>query len=162
LTLALADPDLRESALDALASMGVAAVEALVTLAPELEPRLRTDVYGLLPRLGPAASGTKVQELLAEALNDEDTEVAMAAAEAWGELGGGQALPALLRALEREEPVAQAAAAALGRLGARHYEELRVVIAARGLEGADAPYLCRVLGSCAREADGPMLRAALG
>lgn len=162
LTLALADPDVREAALDALASMGVAAVEALVTLAPELESRLRTDVYGLLPRLGPAATGTRVQELLAEALQDDDTEVALAAAEALGELGGASAMPPLLRALEREEALAQAAAQALGRLGARYYEELRVVIAARGLEGADAPYLCRVLGACARQADGPLLRGALG
>jgi HEAT repeat protein len=77
-------------------------------------------------------------------------------------VGGREALAPLLRALGREEAVAHAAAEALGRLGARHYDEVRVLVQSRGLHGPDAPYLCRALGACGRADDAPFLRQALG
>jgi HEAT repeat protein len=162
LVLALADRDLRDAAMQALAAIGAPAAETLAALAPDLESTLRADAYALLPRLGPAASDPRVQALLAEALDDESFEAAAAAASALGEVGGREALAPLLRALGREEAVAHAAADALGRLGARHYDEVRVLVASRGLTGGDAPYLCRVLGACGRADDGPLLRQALG
>ena len=66
-------------------------------------------------------------------------EAAAAAAGALGEVGDREALAPLLRALGREEAVAHAAADALGRLGARHYDEVRVLVQSRGLGGPDAP-----------------------
>jgi HEAT repeat protein len=162
LVLALGDRDLREAAMQALAAIGAPAAETLAALAPDLESSLRADAYALLPRLGPAASDPRVQALLAEALDDEAIESAAAAATALGEIGGREALAPLLRALDHDEVVAHAAADALGRLGARHYDEVRVLVASRGLSGADAPYLCRVLGACGRAEDGPLLRQTLG
>jgi HEAT repeat protein len=162
LVLALGDRDLRDAAMQALAAIGAPAAETLAALAPDLESTLRADAYAILPRLGPSASDPRVQALLAEALDDEAFEAAAAAAAALGEVGGKEALAPLLRALGREEAVAHTAADALGRLGARHYDEVRVLVASRGLAGGDAPYLCRVLGACGRADDGPLLRQALG
>ena len=127
---------------------------------------MRADAYALLPRLGPAASDPRVQALLAEALDDEASEAAAAAAGALGEVGDREALAPLLRAIDRwsarDEAVAHAAADALGRLGARHYDEVRVLVQSRGLGGADASYLCRALGACGRADDAPFLKQALG
>ncbi len=162
LTLALGDPELRDVAMQGLVAIGPQGIEALVTLAPDLEGRLRADVYSLLPRFGPTASEPRVQALLGEALGDEDVDAAAGAAQALGEVGGREALAPLLRALEREGPVALAAATALGRLGVRHYDEVRILISSRGLHGPEAPMLCRVLGACGREADAPLLKQALG
>ncbi|MGZ3405794.1 MAG: HEAT repeat domain-containing protein, partial [Polyangia bacterium] len=85
---------------------------------------------------------------------------------ALGEVGDREALAPLLRAMDRwsgrDEAVAHAAADALGRLGARHYDEVRVLVQSRGLGGADAPYLCRALGACGRADDAPLLKQALG
>ena len=162
LVLALADRDLRDAAMQALAMIGASAAETLALLAPDLESSLRADAYALLPRLGPAASDPRVQAVLAEALDDESGEAAAAAANALGEVGDREALAPLLRALAREEAVAHAAADALGRLGARHYDEVRVLVHSRGLHGADASYLCRALGACGRADDAPFLRQALG
>jgi HEAT repeat protein len=162
LALALADGELRDDAVAALVAVGAAAVEGLVALAPDLEGRLRADVYRLLPRLGPPAADPRVQPLLAGALGDEDADAASGAAYALGELGGRESLPHLSRALEREGEVARAAAAALGRLGGRHYDEVRMLVQTRGLDGPAAPHLCRVLGACGRAEDVPFLRAALG
>lgn len=162
LVLALADRDLREAAMQALTMIGAPAAETLAACAPDLESELRADAYALLPRLGPAASDPRVQALLAEALDDEAAEAAAAAAGALGEVGDREALAPLLRVLGREEAVALAAADALGRLGARHYDEVRVLVQSRGLGGADAPYLCRALGACGRADDAPLLRQALG
>jgi HEAT repeat protein len=67
-----------------------------------------------------------------------------------------------VRALERPEPLASSAAQALGRLGTRHYDEVRILVSSRGLHGPEAPYLCRVLGVCGRVDDAPLLRTALG
>ncbi|MGZ3407411.1 MAG: HEAT repeat domain-containing protein, partial [Polyangia bacterium] len=147
LVLALGDRDLREAAMQALTMIGAPAAETLAACAPDLESELRADAYALLPRLGPAASDPRVQALLAEALDDEAAEAAAAAAGALGDVGDREALAPLLRALGREEAVAHAAADALGRLGARHYDEVRVLVQSRGLGGADAPYLCRALGA---------------
>ncbi len=162
LVLALGDRDLREAAMQALTMIGAPAAETLAACAPDLESELRADAYALLPRLGPAASDPRVQALLAEALDDEAAEAAAAAAGALGEVGDREALAPLLRALGREEAVAHAAADALGRLGARHYDEVRVLVQSRGLGGADAPYLCRALGACGRADDAPLLKQALG
>jgi HEAT repeat protein len=162
LVLALGDRDLREAAMQALAMIGAPAAETLAACAPDLESELRADAYALLPRLGPAASDPRVQALLAEALDDDATEAAAAAAGALGEVGDREALAPLLRALGREEAVAHAAADALGRLGARHYDEVRVLVQSRGLGGPDAPYLCRALGACGRADDAPLLTQALG
>lgn len=162
LVLALGDRDLRDAAMQALATIGAPAAETLAALAPDLESTLRADVYALLPRLGPAASDPRVQALLAEALDDDSAEAAAAAATALGEVGGREALAPLLRALGREEAVAHVAADALGRLGARHYDEVRVLVQSRGLAGPDAPYLCRALGACGRADDASFLRQALG
>jgi HEAT repeat protein len=162
LVLALGDRDLREAAMQALAMIGAPAAETLAALAPDLESTLRADAYTLLPRLGPAATDPRVQALLAEALDDDSAEAAAAAAGALGEVGGREALAPLLRALGREEAVAHAAADALGRLGARHYDEVRVLVQSRGLHGPDAPHLCRALGACGRADDAPFLRQALG
>ena len=160
--LALGDRELREAAMQALTMIGAPAAETLAACAPDLESELRADAYALLPRLGPAASDPRVQALLAEALDDEASEAAAAAAGALGEVGDREALAPLLRALGREEAVAHAAADALGRLGARHYDEVRVLVQSRGLGGPDAPYLCRALGACGRADDAPLLRQALG
>jgi HEAT repeat protein len=162
LLLALADRDLREAAMQALQLIGAAAAETLAAVAPDLESDLRADVYALLPRLGPAASDTRVQGHLAEALDDDATEAAAAAAAALGDVGTREALAPLLRALLREDMVAHAAADALGRLGARHYDEVRVLVSSRGLNGPDAPHLCRVLGALGRPDDAHVLRHALG
>jgi HEAT repeat protein len=83
------------------------------------------------------------------------------AATALGEVGGKEALAPLFRALGGEDSVAQAAATALGGLGGRHYDELKLLIASRGFDGPEAPYLCRILGACRRSADVPLLCAAL-
>ncbi|HXU69025.1 MAG TPA: HEAT repeat domain-containing protein [Polyangia bacterium] len=162
LVLALGDRDVREAAMQALTMIGAPAAETLAACAPSLESELRADAYALLPRLGPAASDPRVQALLAEALDDESAEAAGAAAVALGEVGDREALAPLLRALGREEAVAHAAADALGRLGARHYDEVRVLVQSRGLNGPDAPYLCRALGACGRADDSPLLKHALG
>jgi len=166
LVLALGDRDLRETAMQALAMIGAPAAETLAACAPDLESELRADAYALLPRLGPAASDARVQALLAEALDDEAAEAAAAAAGALGEVGDREALAPLLRAVDRwsgrDEAVAHAAADALGRLGARHYDEVRVLVQSRGLGGSDAPYLCRALGACGRADDAPLLKQALG
>jgi HEAT repeat protein len=162
LVLALGDRDLRESAMQALTMIGAPAAETLAALAPDLESSLRADAYALLPRLGPAASDPRVQTLLAEALDDDSVEAAAAAATALGDVGGREALAPLLRALLREEAVAHAAADALGLLGARHYDEVRVLVHSRGLHGPDAPFLCRALGACGRADDALFLRHALG
>ena len=103
LVLALGDPELRESAMQALAMIGAPAAETLAALAPDLESSLRADAYALLPRLGPAASDARVQALLAEALDDDSPEAAAAAATALGEVGDREALAPLLRALGGEE-----------------------------------------------------------
>jgi HEAT repeat protein len=162
LVLALGDRDLREAAMQALTMIGAPAAETLAACAPDLESELRADAYALLPRLGPAASDPRVQALLAEALDDDAAEAAAAAAGALGEVGDREALAPLLRALSREEAVAHAAADALGRLGARHYDEVRVLVQSHGLGGPDAPYLCRALGACGRADDAPFLKQALG
>jgi HEAT repeat protein len=160
LALALGEPELRSDAETALVELGPVAAAELTRLAGDLEPRLRADVYTILARLGDSARDARA--LLEEALGDEDLDAASAAAEALGALGEKESLPHLVRALERERPIAAAAATALGKLGRRFYDEVRMLVQSRGLHGPDAPYLCRVLGVCGREGDVALLRAALG
>jgi HEAT repeat protein len=162
LALALGEPELRAWASASLLRLGPLAVEQLVALASDLEPRLRADTFQLLAQLAQPGKSPAARELLEEALGDEDVEAAAAAAEALGTLGEKESLPRLVRALERERPVAGAAASALGTLGRRFYDEVRMLVQSRGLTGPDAPYLCRVLGACGRDGDAALLRAALG
>ncbi len=148
LALSLGEPELRAAASDALVSLGAVAVHELVALAPDLDPRLRADVFQI-PGARWLPSAVKIAParlLLEESLRDEDSDAAAAAAEALGALGDKESLPNLVRALERARPVAAAAAGALGRLGRRFYDEVRMLVQSRGLSGPDAPYLCRVLG----------------
>jgi HEAT repeat protein len=164
LALALGEPTLSPKAESALVELGGAIGEELgeelVRLLADLEPRLRAGVFAILARLGESARPARA--LLEEALDDEDPDAAAAAAEALGALGGRESLPRLVRALERDRPIAVAAAGALGKLGRRFYDEVRMLVQSRGLGGADAPYLCRVLGVCGREGDVAILRSALG
>ena len=51
LALTLADHRLRDAAIAAFIDMGPGAFDQLTALAPVLEPELRVEVYGLLPRL---------------------------------------------------------------------------------------------------------------
>jgi HEAT repeat protein len=161
LMLALGDPDVQEAAAEAISLIGAAAVAEICTLSPELDGNLKAAVFALLPRLGPAAADARVQNLLTSALEDEDQEASAAAARALGEVGGKDALPALVNALSGPSRVAAAAAQALGRLGGRYYEEVRMLVHARGLHQKDAPYLCRVLGALGRGEDAPHLLGAM-
>jgi HEAT repeat protein len=161
LALSLGEPELRAAASGALVALGAVAVQELVALAPDLDPRLRADVFQILARLHAAVQDRPARVLLEESLRDEDSDAAAAAAETLGVLGDKESLPSLVRALERERPVAAAAAGALGRLGRRFYDEVRMLVQSRGLSGPDAPYLCRVLGVCGREGDAALLRSAL-
>jgi HEAT repeat protein len=162
LTVALGDPELRDAAMAALGSIGSVGIEALVELAPDLEGRLRAEVYTLLPVFGAEARSPRVLGLLVEALSDEDLDAAAGAAEALGTLGGREELAPLFRALERPPEVAHEAALALGQLGKRHYDQVRILVSSRGLAGPDAPEICRVLGLCGHPEDAPLLRSALG
>ena len=162
LALVMGEPELRGPATIALVRLGAVAVAELVALAPEIEPRLRAEVFMVLGQLAPGAADPSARELLEQALRDEDGDAAAAAAEALGKLGSKESLPHLVRALEHERQVASAAAGALGQLGRRFYDEVRMLVASRGLAGPDAPYLCRVLGACGRGGDAALLRTALG
>jgi HEAT repeat protein len=159
---ALRDDDVHNAATQAVASFGPSAVAPLVELAGDVEPDLRPMVFDLLPRLGAAASDPRVGAMLAAALEQREGEEAAAAARALGEVGGKDALAPLFHALERGLPdLALAAAAALGRLGTRYPDEVRMLVAARGMDGGIAPYLCRVVGAIGRAEDRAMLLAAL-
>jgi HEAT repeat protein len=165
LALTLADPQVRDVAEEAITRLGPAAAEALLDLAPDFEPRVRGATYGVLARLFSRTDPRRIESLLEAALADDDPDAAAAAADALGELGGGapkSALVALMRAIERDDDAAPAAVEALGRIGRARYDEVKVLIADRGLEGRDGPALCRVLGMCGRADDLPSLRVALG
>lgn len=161
LALALGDADVHEAASEAIAQIGAGAVAQLCALAPELDAGLRAAIYAQFPRLGPAAADPRVQQLLAQALDEDDAEAAAAAARALGEVGGKDALGRLAGALGRSPRLALAATQALSRLGARYYDEVRMLVHARGLAGSDAPHLCRVLGAMGRAEDAPLLLGAL-
>jgi HEAT repeat protein len=164
----LRDETTQDVAADAIVAFGADAAAPLQALCPELDPDLRALIFELLPRLGAAASAPQVCELLARALADDEPEPAAAAARALGLIGQSVGLPAgqgtvaaLFQALGREGQVAIAAAAALGAIGARAYDEVHTLVAAHGLSGPLGPYLCRVLGACGRADDRRLLLGAL-
>src|SRR5262249_51405277 len=74
------------------------------------------------------------------------------------------ALGPLFHALERDDDpvVAQAAGHALAKLGARHREEVRMLLAARGLEGRVGVHLCRVVRAVGPSGGRALLLGALG
>jgi HEAT repeat protein len=165
LLLALGDPaihDAAEQALSRLAAADTNVAAELMALSPELEPALRAALFELLPRLVRPADRAAALALLEEAIGDEDSDVAAAAAAALGAIGDATALAPLMRGIERRDDAAIAAAVALGHLGERHYDEVRVLVMSRGLEAREAPQLVRALGLCGREADVHWLRGALG
>lgn len=162
LVQALLDDEVHDHASAAITQLGAGAVSGLVRLCRDLDPELRGAVFALFPKLGAAASDPRIASLLIEAVGGEEAEAAPLAARALGELGGKEALAPLLRALDSDDrEVAQAAAQALGRLGSRYYEEVRMLVEARGLVGPTAPHLCRVLGAIGRSGDEQLLLAAL-
>jgi HEAT repeat protein len=165
---ALRDEATQDAAAAAIVAYGGAAVAPLCDLAPELDPDLRAQVYGVMPRLGAARADGRLADLFARAVCEDDEEPAAAAARALGAIaqaaglpGARRAITALFEALGREGPIATAAAQALGVIGARYYDEVHTALLAHGLRGAAAPYLCRVLGACGRAGDRPLLLAAL-
>jgi HEAT repeat protein len=164
----LRDEGTQDVAADAIVAFGADAAVPLQALCPELDPDLRALIFELLPRLGAAAAAPQLCELLARAMADDEPEPASAAARALGLIGQAVGLPpgqgtvaALFQALGREGQVAIAAAAALGAIGARAYDEVHTLIAAHGLSGPLGPYLCRVLGACGRADDRRLLLGAL-
>jgi HEAT repeat protein len=163
----LRDEATQDVAADAIVAFGAQAAAPLQALCPELDPELRALIFELLPRLGTAAAAPQLCELLAHATADDEPEPAAAAARALGLIGQAVGLPrggtvgALFQALGREGQVAIAAAAALGAIGARAYDEVHTLIAGHGLGGPIGPYLCRVLGACGRADDRRLLLGAL-
>ncbi|MBI5479328.1 MAG: HEAT repeat domain-containing protein [Deltaproteobacteria bacterium] len=164
----LRDEGTQDVAADAMVAFGERAAEPLQALCPELDPDLRALIFELLPRLGTAAAAPQLCELLARATADDEPEPAAAAARALGLIGQAVGLPrgpgpvaGLFQALGREGQVASAAAAALGAIGARAYDEVHTLVAAHGLGGPIGPYLCRVLGACGRAEDRRLLLGAL-
>lgn len=159
---ALLDDAMHEAATAAIAAQGPFAVAPLCALAASAPPSLRREIIAVLPRLGAAAADWRVADLCERALFDDDVRGAMAAAEALAEIGGKDAMPALLRALGHEDDeVILAAGAALARLARRYRDEARLLVGARALEGAAGAALIRVLGVVAHPGDRPRLLAAL-
>jgi HEAT repeat protein len=158
----LADPDVRDAAIESLVTLGQVAFDAFLAAFHELDGAPRGEFYAILPRLDLSYDETRVQSLLQAGLEDEDEMAAMRAADALGELGTKESIVPLFRALEREGPVGDTAARALGLLGSHHYDELRGLIAGCGFDTPLAVQLCRILGACGRAADLPLLRFALG
>jgi HEAT repeat protein len=161
---ALRDEEIHDATRGAIVAYGAAAVEPLSQLVREAGQELRSEIIGIFPRLGAEAGSPRVTALLTRALDDEDPAAAAAAARALGEVGGKEALGALFHALGRTDDVQvpQAASVALGKLGRRFYDEVRMLIGARGLEtGVSGVFLCRVLGMLGRAEDRPLLLGAL-
>jgi HEAT repeat protein len=160
---ALADEEIHATAARAIVAFGAAAVAPLVEIAQETRQDLRSEIFGLFPRLGAAAADARVAALLMRALEDEDAIAAAAAARALGDVGSKDSLGPLFHSLERNDDpmVPQAASQALAKLGARYYDEVRMLVGARGIHGEVGVYLCRVVGAVGRAEDRPMLLAAL-
>ncbi|HTN74528.1 MAG TPA: HEAT repeat domain-containing protein [Pirellulaceae bacterium] len=91
---------LAETADDALARIGPAAVPQVSSLLHASDPMLRRRAAAILARIGPAAQPA-VPELIA-LLDDNDEEVRKGAARALGQIGpdAAAAVPALLKAAE--------------------------------------------------------------
>jgi HEAT repeat protein len=107
---AAADPRLRDSVFDAIASMGPRAVEPLGRLLPELSSAGQALAAELL---GHFRQGAAVSWLI-DLCQQEDPEVAAAAQRALGQLGDARAIPALMDLVRR--PGAPGASGAVGAL----------------------------------------------
>jgi HEAT repeat protein len=162
LAQALRDDEVHDVAAQAIAAHGPAAVAPLCELLRDADADLRPMLLDLMPRLGAAAADPRVGALLATAVEQGEVESAAAAARSLGEVGGKDALAPLFHAVETGEPeVASCAAIALGRLGTRYPDEVRMLVATRGLDAEIGPHLCRILSAIGRGEDRPLLLAAL-
>src|SRR5262249_43273243 len=128
----LRDDDVHNSAAQAISSYGPAAVAPLCELARDAQEDLRPMLFDMFPRPGAAAADPRVGWLLAAAVEQdqagEGESAAAAAARALGEVGGKEALAPLFHAVERGTPeLSVAAAGALGRLGTRYPDEVRML-----------------------------------
>lgn len=90
---------LRNSAVETLERIGVAATESLCRHLADPDHDLRKFIIDILGNIGSSSCLT----LLVEALDDEDMNVRVAAAENLGKIGDQRALPHLLRVLEKGE-----------------------------------------------------------
>lgn len=104
---AFRDWGVRETAADALARIGDAAVPSLVETLEDPDREVRAQAARALARMGPRAEPA-IPALIA-ALNDSDKEVRMGAARALGQIGpaAAEAVPDLIQALKdpRNKPV---------------------------------------------------------
>ena len=99
LVFALGDPDLRESAMQALAMIGAPAAETLAAWRPISRASCAPTPTRSCRASDRRRRTSRVLAMLAEALDDEASEAAAAAAAALGEVGDREALAPLLRAL---------------------------------------------------------------
>lgn len=104
---AFRDWGVRETAADALARIGDAAVPSLVETLQDPDRDVRAQAARALARMGPRAEPA-IPALIA-ALNDSDKEVRMGAARALGQIGpaASEAVPDLIKAIKdpRNKPV---------------------------------------------------------
>lgn len=111
---AFRDWGVRETAADALARIGDAAVPSLVETLQDPDREVRAQAARALARMGPRAEPA-IPALIA-ALNDSDKEVRMGAARALGQIGpaAAEAVPDLIQALKdpRNKPAEATEAAA--------------------------------------------------
>src|SRR4029077_4483617 len=111
-----ADETTAHHALDALASLGAAAVPRLIEVLKH--EKLRSQASYILGEIGPAAA--PATESLAKFVNDDDFQVATEAIIALSKIGPGaeRAVPALLAALQQEECTnGRGIIVALGKIG---------------------------------------------
>lgn len=96
-----ANRDMPETAADALARIGAAAVPEVTRMLNDPQPQQRIRAAGILARIGPDAQ--PAVPVLITRLHDPDEGVRKAAAHALGQMGpaAADAVPALLEAVER-------------------------------------------------------------
>lgn len=148
-----ADDRLRESCVDALATLGPAAGPPLVAAMASLSPGGRATAVRALARLREQSALNPLSALATEGAPDERR----LAVEALGELGDPGAV-ALLAHLVDDADVAPAAARALGAIGRRDRRAVRAEVLRR-LTDRPAPGLLRVLGEVAEPGDLAAVRA---
>jgi hypothetical protein len=97
----LADRDMPDTAADALARIGAAAVPEVTRMLNDPQPAQRIRAAGILARIGPDAQ--PAVPVLITRLHDPDEGVRKAAAHALGQMGpaAADAVPALLEAVAR-------------------------------------------------------------
>ncbi len=164
----LDDPEIAQDAAHLLAGLGGSALGVLRDAAARAAADHRKHVFRLAARvpLGVHAANPDFVRLLAGALEDEDEETAMAAAEALCAVGGRSAIGPLYRAMGRDDLAGEAAADALAvLLGAAspHLDELDVLAGATWPdEGPLARNLCRIVGRLGRARYVPHVVGMLG